>query len=295
LTFEDFDAARVRQFLDWLEASRQCKARTRNQRLAAIKAFFGYVASRAPEHLDRCRQIRDIAAKRIKHEAVRYLEESDMQAILKGIDPSSPDALRDSALLTLMYNTGARVSEIVDLDVVKLRLGAPPMVRLMGKGRKERDVPLWSQTVALLRQWLQLRGLPEDAKVPLFVNARGVRLTRSGITYILKRAVGHADLPPESTRPKSITPHVVRHTTAMHLLTSGVDITVISSWLGHSQLSTTHTYVEITNRMKQAAIAAATNILPESITTPYPPPALIEWLDALGRGQRYVERSHSGL
>lgn len=297
LTLEDFDATRVRQFLDWLEASRKCKSRTRNLRLAAIKAFFGYVASRAPEHLDRCRQIRDISAKRIEHKTVGYLEESDMEAILKELDPSSPDpdALRDKTLLTFMYNTGARVSEIVDLDVVKLRLGATPMVRIMGKGRKERDVPLWSQTVALLRQWLQLRGLSEDAKAPLFVNALGARLTRTGITYILARAVGRTNLPPNSTRPRRITPHVIRHTTAMHLLTSRVDITVISAWLGHAQLSTTSTYVEITNRMKQAAIAAATTILPESIKTQYPPQPLIDWLEALGRGQRYVERTHSDM
>lgn len=294
LTLDDFDTPGVRQFLDWLETKRRCKARTRNQRLAAIKAFFSYVASRAPEHLERCRQIRDLSTKRIEHESVRYLEEADMQAILNGIDPSAPDALRDKALLTLMYNTGARVSEVVDLNVVKLRLEASPMVRLRGKGRKERDIPLWSQTVVLLRQWLRLRGLPEDAKVPLFVNARGVRIGRSGISHLLSRAVNRANLPSDSRRPRSITPHVIRHTTAMHLLMSGVDLTVISAWLGHAQLATTHTYVEITNRMKQAAIAAATTILPESIQTQYPPSSLLDWLDALGQGQRYVQQSPRG-
>ena len=232
LTLEDFDTTRVRQFLDWLETSlRHCTARTRNQRLAAIKAFFRYVATRTPEHLDRCRQIRDISAKRVEHKTVRYLEESEMQAILKGIAPPAPDAVRDQALLTLMYNSGARVSEIVGLNVLDLRLGAAPKVRVMGKGQKERDCPLWSQTVELLRQWLKFRGLPENANAPLFVNARGERLTRSGIAYILKRAAQHADLPSDPTRPKNITPHVIRHTTAMHLLTSGVDdITVISAW-----------------------------------------------------------------
>lgn len=289
LALADFDASRVRAFLDGIERDRNCSPRSRNQRLAAIKTFFRYVASVAPEHLERCRQIREVPAKRVPHRAVRYLEQDEMEAILAVPDLSSPDGLRNRMLLTLAYNTGARVQEMVDLDVAALRITASPKVRLMGKGGRERDCPLWTQTVDLLRRWLKQRGLAEGAKAPLLVNARGQRLTRHGIAYILKRAADRARLRPDATRPKNITPHTIRHTTAMQLLRSGVDMTVIAAWLGHADLRTTHTYVEIDLRMKQAAIAGTVTVLPESLDAGDLAPSLIAWLDALGRGQRHVE------
>lgn len=289
LSLGDFDAARVRAFLDELECERHCSPRTRNQRLAAIKTFFRYAASVAPEHLDRCRQIREISLKRVSHEAITYLEKEEMEAILAGIDLSSKNGVRDRTLLTLPYNTGARVQEIVDLNAASIRFNMPPKVRLVGKGRKTRDCPLWQQTVELLQRNLVSRGLLEDSKEPLFTNVRGQRLSRHGIAYILQRAVRNAKSQPISKLGRTITPHTIRHTTAMQLLCAGVDITVIAAWLGHVDLRTTHHYVEIDLRMKQAAIAQSVAVLPDSIDGGEIDSNLIEWLDTLGKERRYVK------
>lgn len=292
LSMEDFDAERVRNFLDWLEKERKCSPRSRNQRLAAIKTFFRYVASTSPEHLDRCRQIREIATKRFAHRTPQYLEHAETKALLHAIDPQSRHGVRDQALLCLMFNTGARVQEIVDLNVSDLRLEPSAQVRLMGKGRKERTCPLWRETVVLLRGWIALRAGGAADRSPLFVNARGERITRHGIAYILARVARRANLQVSTPRLHRITPHTIRHTTAMELLRARVDITIIAAWLGHSDLSTTHGYVEIDARMKRAAIAATSSgFLPAGTPAKYPRPSVVEWLDALGRNPDYAERS----
>ncbi len=283
ITLDDIDAARVRAFLDTLERERGCSSNTRNQRLAAIRTFFRYVASVSPEHLDRCRQIRTIFRKRIPHQAVSYLEPGEIEAVLAGIDLQTRFGLRDLTLLTLIYNTGARVQEVVDLDVADIRFSVPPRVRLKGKGRKQRDCPLWTQTVQLLRRLLSSRRLAEDAREPLFTNARGHRLTRHGVAYILRRATLRVEVRPSTTRlPHGVTPHVIRHTTAMQLLRADVDITTIAAWLGHADLRTTHQYVEIDLRMKNAAMVEPTTILGDSIEPVELDSTLIAWLDALG-------------
>jgi site-specific recombinase XerD len=288
LALEDFDAPRIRMFLEELERERHCSPRTRNQRLAAIKTFFRYVASLAPEHLERCRQIREIATRRVSHKAISYMEQKAMETILAGIDLRSPTGLRDRALLTLLYNTGARVQEIVDLGVTAIRFAAPAKVRLMGKGRKERDCPLWNQTVDLLRRYISQRRLPENSNTPLFINSRGQRLTRHGVAYILRRSLEHTTPHPEVALPTKLTPHIIRHTTAMELLRAGVDITVIAAWLGHVDLRTTHQYVEIDLRMKHAAIAESNAGLLDSFETGDLDSTIIEWLDALGKGIRVM-------
>lgn len=294
LSFEDFDAERVREFLDWLETERKCSPRTRNQRLAAIKTFFRYVASTTPEHLDRCRRIREIATKRITHQAPQYLEPDEMKTLTQAIDPKARDGARDLALICLMHNTGARVQEVADLNLSHLRLEATAQVRLMGKGRKERTCPLWAQTVAVLRRWIALRGGSVTGDSPLFVNARGERITRYGIAFILRRAALRANLQIPSQHLRRVTPHTIRHTTAMDLLRAGVDLTVIAAWLGHADLTTTNGYVQIDMRMKQAAIAAtSTGFLPDRPVAKYPRPSVVAWLDALGKHPDYVERSRA--
>jgi len=202
LTLEDFDAQRIRTFLEELEHERNCSDNTRNQRLAAIKTFFHYVGSIAPEHLERCRQIREIATRRVSHRAISYMEQESMEAILEGIDLGSLRGLRDRALLTFLYNTGARVQETIDLNVIDIRFAAPAKVRLMGKGRKERDCPLWNQTVDLLRRYLGQQRLPENSNTPLFINSRGQRLTRHGVAYILRSSLEHAKPHPEVTHSR---------------------------------------------------------------------------------------------
>lgn len=270
----------VRSFLGWLKQQRKCGARTRNHRLAAIKAFARYVASVAPEHLERCRRIRELAQARFEQPEVNYLTDNEIIELVKAIDPASQR--RDRALFLLLYNTGARVQEIVDLDVCDLRLDPVPVVRLKGKGRKQRTCPLWARTVDALEAWLAERGGGE----PLFLNAQGRRLSRSGVAYILRKLAARARLSPQHAT--HVSPHVIRHTTAMHLLQAGVDITTIAAWLGHSQLATTHGYIEIDLRMKQKALAV-TAALPELTRGKFPEGDLLTWLAGLGRSRRYVQ------
>lgn len=271
----------VRSFLGWLERRRQCGARTRNHRLAALKAFVRYVASVAPEHLERCRRIRELPPALFEHPEVQYLDDDEVLRLVKAIDPAT--GRRERALLLLLYNTGARVQEIVDLDVCDLRLNPVPIVTLEGKGRKQRTCPLWTRTVEALEAWLVERG---KSAGPLFLNALGRRLSRSGIAYILQKFTARAGLSPRHA--ERVSPHVIRHTTAMHLLEAGVDITTIAAWMGHAQLSTTHGYVEVNLRMKQKALAAAA-ALPELNQGEFPQGDLLSWLASLGRSRRYAQ------
>jgi site-specific recombinase XerD len=270
----------VQSFLEWLENERGCGARTRNHRLAVLKAFARYVASVAPEHLERCRKIRDLPRASFDHPEIQYLDDNETLKLAAAIGPT--EQRRDRALFLLLYNTGARAQEIVDLDLSDIRLDPVPIVTLQGKGRKQRTCPLWARTVTALEQWLNERGLIAG---PLFLNARGRRLTRSGIAYILRKLAERAELSPRHA--SRVTPHVIRNTTAMHLLQAGVDITTIAAWLGHSQLATTHAYIEIDLRMKQKAIAAIAAI-PEMAHGEYPEGQLLAWLAALGKPPRYV-------
>jgi integrase/recombinase XerD len=282
LDFEHVDAAAVRGFLDWLRDGRRCASRTSNQRLAALKTFFRYVASVAPEHIDRCRQIREIPSRRVPYREPRYLEPAEVEALLHATKHSR-DPARDRALVAVFYNTGARVQEVVDLDVADLILEVPPRLHLRGKGRKERTCPLWANTVGALRQLIAGRS-----HGPIFLSSQRQRLTRSGVAHILKTLASRCRLK-RGDAPVRVTPHVIRHTTAMHLLRSNVDLAVISAWLGHADLETTHDYVEIDLRMKQAAVAGAA--LPEGMKhrARYPRPNLIARLKAIGRGEDHAD------
>ena len=188
-------------------------------------------------------------------------------------------------MFSLLYNTGARVQEIADLDIGDIHDQPIAFVRLQGKGRKQRTCLLWPRTVAAIGRMLGDRHSPESSQ-PLFLNARGRRLSRSGITYILRRAEQNSGLCP--VHAKRLSPHVMRHTTAMHLLESGTDITTIAAWLGHSRLDTTQKYVEINDRMKQAVLASEA-ALPEICDGEYPSPDIVDWLEKLTRGPSYVQ------
>ncbi len=274
------DVSVVRSFLEYLERGRRCGPRTRNQRLAALKAFARYVCSVAPEHLERCRRIRELLPARTEHVEVRYLDDEEISKVVKASDTSR--SLRDRALLLLLYNTGLRVQELVDLNVGDVHLDPVPYAVILGKGRKQRTCPLWPRTVEAIDAWLNERAKPNPTE-PLFLNARGGRLSRSGVADILRRLVARADFVPRHA--KRISPHVLRHTTAMHLLQAGVDITTIAAWLGHSQLSTTHGYVEINLRMKQAAVAGLATSLPKMRRSRFPTGELLTWLESLGRSR----------
>lgn len=272
------DVSVVRSFLEHLDRKRSCAPRTRNQRLAAIKTFARYVASVAPEHLERCRKIREMPPARTDHVEVRYLDDDEIGKLVAASDASRGS--RDRALLLALYNAGLRVQEVVDLNVGDIHLDPVPYAVIVGKGRKQRTCPLWSRTVEAIRAFLGERGSPGSTE-PLFVNTRGSRLSRSGVADILRRLVARAGLVPRHA--KQVSPHVLRHTTAMHLLQAGVDITTIAAWLGHAQLATTHGYVEINLRMKQSTVSALAMSLPKMPRSRFPSGDLLTWLEGLGR------------
>jgi len=257
LEVDDLGPRQVLDFLHHLEAERHNSAATRNVRLAAIHAFFRYCATEEPSHLEHCQRVLAVPFKRTRAGPVEYLEYEEIQAVLATIDRTTIDGRRDYALLATMFNTGARVQEIVTLRVGDLRLEALPQVRLFGKGRKERLCPLWPQTTELLQALLAEHGRERQTEEPLFRNHRGERLTRFGVRYILRKYCARARAAVPTLATKRLHPHSMRHSTAVHLLKAGVDISTISQWLGHASLTTTNRYATIDLEMKRRAIEKA--------------------------------------
>jgi site-specific recombinase XerD len=245
---EDWDAPHILAFLEHLEKQRHCCARSRNTRLAAIHCFMRFVAQREPKFLALAGRVLAIPNKRQSRPLLGYLTATQVQAILEAPQPDTFSGRRDRLLFQLLYNTGARVSEIVALNRQDLLLNTCQTVTLHGKGRKERTVPLWPKTARQMRQWLE--QLPPDPLAPVFTNRRKDRLSRFGIEKRLAEAAQKASLACPSLRGRRVSPHVFRHTTAMHLLQAGVDITAIALWLGHESPLTTHQYIEADLQMK---------------------------------------------
>lgn len=253
LSFDQLNADIVVAFLNYLESDRGNCVRTRNARLAALRSFFQFAALEVPEHLAVIHRILAIPMKRYDRPTVQYLSREEIESLVEAPDSITKSGRRDSVMFTTLYNTGARVSELIGLkrtDVVMTRGSAS--VTLHGKGRKNRTVPLWSSTARRLKEWL--REIPDDPQAAIFPDLRGNHLSRSGFEYRLKRAAITAVSSCPSLYGRKISPHVFRHTTAMHLLQSGVDLSVIALWLGHESIQTTHTYMEADLRMKEAAI-----------------------------------------
>lgn len=257
LEFTHLPPDTILAFLTYLETERHNSAATRNVRLAAVHAFFRYVAAQSPDDLEHAQRIIGIPFKRTATRPIDYLDYAEIQAVLNSIDRTTRAGRRDYALLATMFNTGARVQEIVDLRVCHLQLSPPVQVRLQGKGRKVRYCPLWSQTAALLRDYCAERQLPPGAEAPVFVNQRGQPLTRFGIRYILARHCQTASRTTPSLAAKRLHPHSMRHSTAVHMLKSGVDPVTISHWLGHASVNTTHRYAVLDMDMKREAMARA--------------------------------------
>ena len=280
LCFEDIDESLVLDFLDHLEEKRGCSPGTRNGRLAAIRALFGFVARQEPALLFQCQTIRTIPLKRTQHKTVDYLEENEMQALLSAVKLNSRNGVRDNALLLLLYNTGARVSEIVQLKLTDLRLDGAAQVKLSGKGNKYRSCPLWSETVEALQDYIKHRTPKDPVIQQLFLNANGSRLTRFGVRYITGKHASVAKSKCSSISDKTITPHTIRHTTAMHLLRSGNDINMVSYWLGHATTNTTHIYVEIDMEMKRKMLQK-TEAPAVHNPLPWQKPGVLEWLKSL--------------
>lgn len=267
LHLEDLHAERVLAFLDEVEQKRQNCIATRNLRLAALRTFFQYLIAEDTIRSGQYQKIVAIPLKRAPRAVMGYLETKEVQAILNSINRDSLSGRRDYALFSFLYNTGARVQEAVDIKIGAIRFSSPPIATLTGKGSKTRIVPLWQTTAAILLDHLRFREreIEKQPDARLFVNARGEPLTRFGIRHILRTRITAASTTCASLAGKRVSPHTFRHSTAMHLLQSGVDLTVIQRWLGHVQLATTHTYVEIDLEMKRKALAACTP--PESSGT----------------------------
>jgi integrase/recombinase XerD len=282
LNVEDLTVAGVLGFLDHVQQQRGCTAQTRNARLAAIRSLFAFIGREQPECLSQCRQIRAIPLKRTGPVRIDYLEEVELQALMDAVDINARTGVRDRALLLLLYNTGARVSEIVDLDVSDLRLSESAQVELLGKGNKLRTCPLWPETVAALKDHLRESLLKQLEARPLFLNAHGAPITRFGIRHIINRYASIAADQCPSLKVKTVNPHTLRHTTAMHLLRSGNDINMISYWLGHTDINTTHVYLEIDMEMKRKMIEKAGAPAIQN-KAPWHSPEILEWLKELGR------------
>lgn len=269
-------------FLDWLEVQRKVSVTTRNQRLAAMKAFAHYVQYRNPEYLENCTDI--IAMRPKKHEkpVIPFLTEEELKALLAQPDPSTRHGLRDITLLSLLYDSGARVQEITDLKLKDIRLTNPAMVTLTGKGRKARQVPLMKETCKLLDAYIRNFNLnSEPLTSPLFFNQKGQELSRYGITYILKKYVSQAELDSDT---RKISPHVLRHTKAMHLLRAGVNMIYIRDFLGHVDISTTEVYARIDAEMKRKVFEEKVPNFTPNTTMPWEEDKdLLQWLTQFGK------------
>jgi site-specific recombinase XerD len=252
LTMADLDAPVILGFLDHLERDRHNSIRTRNARLAGLRSFYHYAASSNPVHLPLIQRVLSIPSKRHDRPLLGFLSRDEVEAVQAAPDRETWSGRRDHALFAALYNTGARVSEIVDLRAVDFTGSPAATLHLRGKGRKERVVPLWKTTARLLAGWLA--DNPCAPERPLFPNRGGRRMSRSGVASRLRLAVAKASSTCPSLKGRRISPHTLRHTTAMHLLQAGVDITVIALWLGHENPTTTHIYVEADLAMKQKAL-----------------------------------------
>ena len=244
LAMSDIDAPSVLKFLDHLETERRNQVQSRNVRLAAVRSFCRMVALRDPASVGIATRILAIPVKRTDKRLVGYLTRPEMDAVLAANDLNDWAGRRDHALLLTLYNTGARVSEMTDLQRHQVKFGVKSFVQFMGKGRKERAVPLWPTTTRALQAWFKEVESDKRNGAAAFPNARGQALSRDGVNYLLQECVGRAVAKCPSLAGKRISPHVFRHSAAMHLLQAGVDITVIALWLGHESIQTTHGYLE---------------------------------------------------
>ena len=285
LELEDFTAEYVKDFLSFLEEKRHNGIATRNARLAALHTLARFLAADYPDHLAELQRILGIPFKRgARCAPIEYFEPVEVKALLDQIDCTSDLGRRDYALFALMFNTGARVQEILDLRPCDVRTEPPHQVRFNGKGRKVRLCPIWPHTAKLLEE-LARRSLHADGnEAPLFLNRHGAQLTRFGVRYLLNKYVVNAAKTVNTLAEKRLHPHSLRHTTAIALLKAGVDFATISQWLGHASLNTTMVYARADLDLKREALA---QVFPDVLPTPaaghlaIPEQDLVGWLRRL--------------
>ena len=272
------------KYLEWLEKSRGSSVSTRNIRLAAIKSLFSYIQTQTPDYIYQCQQILSIPRKKEPGHTLEYLTVEGIKSVLDAVEASSRTGLRDLTLLSLMYDSAARVQEIADLSVNDFRAEKPSTLRLTGKGSKTRIVPLMSTTSDLVSKYISIyhpsyRG---EYNVPLFSNRKKEKLTRAGIAYILKKYIKIAREKQPDLIPETVSPHGLRHSKSMHMLQAGVPLIYIRDFLGHSEISTTEVYARCDSEQKRKAIENTCPSITKSETPMWQKDtSLLGWLQSL--------------
>lgn len=286
MTLEDLNRKLVEEFLDWIEQVRNCKTSTRNVRLSAIHAFCRYLQIEFPDYIYPAQQILALPVKKAKKPTIDYLTLDAMKYLLEMPDSKKKEGRRDLVLLSLLYDSGARVQELADLKVSDVRATEPATVKLTGKGKKSRIVPLMKPMAKLLKQYLGENAWTEPyAKdYPLFQSRSNAKLTREGITYIVKKYANEAKLKAPELFPNKMSPHCYRHSKAVHLLQSGVNLIYIRDFLGHVDIQTTEIYARIDGEMKRKALEKSTNnVVSDKLPEWQSNTGLMNWLKNLGK------------
>lgn len=286
LTLSNITKDLLVEYLDWIETERNCSSATRNVRLAALHSFFKYLQYQNPDNLLEWQRILAIPVKKVAKKSFNHLTLDGIKLLLAMPDQSTKTGRRDLALLSLMYDTGARVQEIIDLSPSYLRFDSPYTIKLIGKGNKARIIPLMEPTVALLRNYMKEHGLlhPSVNNYPLFCNKQKERLTRAGVNYILAKYANKARNENLVLIPEDLSCHCLRHSKAMHLLQAGVNLVYIRDILGHCSVQTTEIYARVDSKQKREAIEKAyTNVIPSEMPAWQRNEDLLSWLKDFNR------------
>jgi integrase/recombinase XerD len=283
LSFEKISKKMIEEFLVWLEVDKKNSVSTRNQRLAAIQSFFRYVQIESCQNLSICNLVLSIPSKKVPENTISYLSIDAVKTLMAAPDMTTKKGMRDMALIALLYDSAARVQEIADLTVGNIMF-APATVKLKGKGNKTRVIPIMAQTAKLLRLYLKEYCLygEESISMPLFSNRNNSKLTRAGISYILSKYIELAKKIDSKLFPKKVTPHILRHSKAMHLLQANVNLIYIRDFLGHSSVTTTERYAKADPEIKRKAIEkVSVNILPDKKYSRKEKSELLTWLKTI--------------
>ena len=287
IRISDLTTELVTDYLGWLEQVRHCGVSTRNQRLAALKSFFHYVAAMEPEHLLGCQRILGLPMKKLTQRPMSYFSPEGLHLLLSQPDTTTRRGRRDHALLVLLYDTAARVQELVDLRVRDVRLVNPATVTLHGKGRKTRVVPVTAKSASIMEGYFQETGwIGKSAALdlPVFMNSRNSKLTRAGVAHILARHVKAMSISDRQHIPASVSPHCLRHSKAVHLLRSGVPLIYIRDFLGHVSVTTTEIYAKVDAEAKRKALEGAYEVPSQEIVPEWEnDKGLLSWLAELCR------------
>jgi site-specific recombinase XerD len=271
----------IEKYLVWIENKKKCSISTRNHRLAALQSFFRYIQLEAPEQMELCNTILSIKSKKMPATEMNYISIEGIKLLLSIPNIEIKSERRNLAVLALMYDTGGRVQEIADLKISDIRIKSPSTIRLMGKGSKTRVIPLVPQTVSILKKYMTDYDLFDLSKrnLPLFFNKKNEKLTRAGLSYILSKYTKKAMHNNRELFPSKVTAHVLRHSKAMHLLQSGVNLIYIRDFLGHASVTTTEIYAKSNPEIKRKAIEeASAEVLPDEKFSVEEKEDLFDWL-----------------